>query len=231
MNNKDKAEEQIGPFVSAQLGSVIVRILLVIAILFGIGSLMSDVRLYDLGSKIITGKRLTQTEQWQAETLDRDMAYLAQTQKGLYFITGVLFLFWIYCVHGNLPALGARHLRFTSGWAVGWFLIPFMNLIRPYQVVQEIWKASNPFYTDDHSWKTTRSSPLIRWWWILFLMSIIPGNFATKVMSFEETQEVILGMLWVKIGSDGLYFLSAILAFRVVGSINARQKEKSKRFA
>ena len=40
-------------------------------------------------------------------------------------------------------ALGANNLKYTPKWAVGCFFVPFLNLVMPYQVVREIWKASN----------------------------------------------------------------------------------------
>ena len=223
-----KVEEQIRTFVSARVVTVFVTILLVITIFIDIATIMPDMSLLDLSFRVMEGKAVTQVE------VERINSKIIDSSKGLrnvYIFTGVVFFIWIYRVYGNLPALGARYLRFTPGWAVGWFFIPFMNLFRPYQVVQEIWKASNPFYADDHSWKTTRSSPLIRWWWILFLISTISGSFVAKVSGFEIEPKVFHQLARIKLISDGLDIVAAILAILVVRAINARQKEKSKRFA
>jgi len=224
-----KVEEQIRPFVSARVVAVFVTILFVITTFLDILKIMSiDLSLIDLSFRVMEGKAVTQVE---VEKINSGIIASSKVLRNVYIFTGVLFFIWIYRVHGNLPALGARHLRFTPGWAVGWFFIPFMNLFRPYQVVQEIWKASDPFYADDHTWKTTRSSPIIRWWWILFLMSTISGNFVAKVIGFEIEPKVFHQLARIKLISDGLDIVAAILAILVVRAINARQKEKSKRFA
>ncbi len=52
--------------------------------------------------------------------------------------TIVLFLIWIYRAFGNLSVLKARNLEFSPGWAVGWWFIPFANLVKPFQVVGEL---------------------------------------------------------------------------------------------
>lgn len=69
---------------------------------------------------------------------------IALLQLAAYLISGVFFLIWIYRVHRNLPALGVRRPRFSPRWAVGWFFVPILNLFRPYDVVRELWKESNP---------------------------------------------------------------------------------------
>ena len=50
-------------------------------------------------------------------------------------LTAVSFLAWIYRAHKNLRALGATDLKYSPGWAIGGFFIPFLNIVRPYQVV------------------------------------------------------------------------------------------------
>lgn len=45
--------------------------------------------------------------------------------------TAVAFLMWFHRTHKNLPGLGGRELKYTPGWAVGGFFVPFLNLVRP----------------------------------------------------------------------------------------------------
>jgi len=46
----------------------------------------------------------------------------------------VTFLVWFHRVDKNLSALGGRDLKYTPGWAMGGFFVPFLNLVRPSQV-------------------------------------------------------------------------------------------------
>ena len=58
--------------------------------------------------------------------------------------TVITFCLWTHRAARNLPALGARGLKYTPGWSVGWFFIPLAHLIMPYFVASEIWRESDP---------------------------------------------------------------------------------------
>ena len=69
-------------------------------------------------------------------------------QSGLGIVTGITFLKWIYRAYKNIQGFGAEGLRFSPGWAVGYYFIPILSLIRPVQVMSEIWRASD----DPRNW-------------------------------------------------------------------------------
>lgn len=52
--------------------------------------------------------------------------------------TITFFLIWEYRAFNNLSVLRARNLEFSPGWAVGWWFVPFANLVKPFQVVREL---------------------------------------------------------------------------------------------
>lgn len=93
--------------------------------------------------------------------------------------TIVVFLIWLYRVYSNLSPLKARDLEFTPGWAVGWWFIPFANLIKPYQAVAEAWRESDADYSEDLGFLTSSvENPWVFpiWWgsWIL-------GNIFSRI--------------------------------------------------
>jgi len=83
----------------------------------------------------------------------------------VFAVTATLFLTWIYQARANVRALGVRRPRFTRGWAVGAFLTPGLNLFRPYTIVAEIWRASDPTILDPLGWRGARVPRLLRLWW------------------------------------------------------------------
>lgn len=54
------------------------------------------------------------------------------------------FLTWAYRAQRNLPALGVSRPRFTPGWAIAWYFVPILSLIRPFQVMSETFAGSEP---------------------------------------------------------------------------------------
>src|SRR5688500_18010935 len=53
----------------------------------------------------------------------------------LFIAVVVFFLIWVYRAFNNLSALKPGNLEFSPGWAVGWWFIPFANLIKPFQAM------------------------------------------------------------------------------------------------
>ena len=94
--------------------------------------------------------------------------WLALVQALLFVATGIAFLMWLYQARVNIRSLGVRRPRFSSDWSYLAFLVPLINFFRPYQVVREIWQASDPGSLDPFNWKTAAVSRLVPLWWGLF---------------------------------------------------------------
>ena len=96
---------------------------------------------------------------------------------------------WIYRANLNALRLGGEGLRYSPGWAIGWFFIPVLNLWKPYQAFKEIWLASaNPKH-----WKSLTRPALLPVWWTLFLVSASVGQAALRAaIRAEELPELII---------------------------------------
>ena len=122
---------------------------------------------------LINGKDVTENE-----ILAGDMreGLISIFQILIYLIAGILFLVWVHRANKNLHYFEKPILRFTPGWAVGWFFVPFMNLYRPYQVIAEVAKASDPEVNPTFNRVENEPTPaIIKWWWALFLLSSFIG--------------------------------------------------------
>lgn len=160
------------PFVSGHTRAQWVAFLLIAGIvldLIAVGSVAAQIELL---SRAMAGQIITQAE---AAANDSRQQILAVLQGGVWFITAVLFLMWLHRAYRNLPTLGARHLKYSPGWAVGGFFVPILSLVRPFQVVRKIWQASDPNVLDDSAWQRAETSALVGWWWAFFLISLQSG--------------------------------------------------------
>jgi len=79
--------------------------------------------------------------------------------------TGMAFVTWLYQARVNIRALGMRRMRYGRDWCIWGFLTPVLNVFRPYQVVREIWKASDPTSLDPFQWKSLPTPWLVLLWW------------------------------------------------------------------
>jgi len=94
------------------------------------------------------------------------------------FVTAIITLIWFYRANKNIHIFGAKEVS-TPRMAVIWWFVPILQLWKPYEVAQQIWKASNPqiILSSGIEWKKSPSSYIIKIWWILGILSIFIGIF------------------------------------------------------
>ena len=116
-------------------------ILLALTILVNLAAIGSDANEISLLGRLDRGEFVSQDE---IDASDNRQAVFGALQFLVLIGAAIPFLMWVHRVARNARALGARDLRFSPGWAVGWYLVPIMQLFRPYQAMKEIWLASDP---------------------------------------------------------------------------------------
>jgi hypothetical protein len=86
----------------------------------------------------------------------------------VWFAVFIISLYWFYKATDNTHILGAKGI-FSPSMAVIWWFIPILNLWKPYQLVQQIWKASNPLtvLSNGTEWINSAGSNMVKLWWIL----------------------------------------------------------------
>jgi hypothetical protein len=197
---------------------------MVLTIVVDLVAVASDYAEIGLLKRAMEGLTVTEAE---ALANDQRQAVVGLIQLLVFIFTVTGYLMWIHRAHRNLPSLGARELRFTPGWAVGWFFVPIMNLFRPYQAVTEIWKASGPALNDGTSWKDIKTPPLIQWWWGFFILSNLVSSMAGRMaMSGGDKVSELLMASWAMLAADGLEIVGALFALLVVKDIDRRQEDK-----
>lgn len=140
--------------------------------------------------------------------------------------TVVLVLNWIHRANHNVRQLGAADMRFTPGWAVGWYFVPIAWFWKPYQVMREIWRASrNPSF-----WREQPVSALLPWWWVLWIVPFwgfdIVSTAAGRMLdeAGAETVEAVLGLAsWI------LDIPLILVLLGIIGGIHRMQTEHYRR--
>ena len=105
---------------------------------------------------------------------------------------GIMLLLpaWTLRANHNARQLGASGMKFAPEWAAGWYFLPPGLFWKPYQVMKEVWQAS----VDPTDWRDQRGSPLVGWWWALWLIASWGGllglAIATLVLEASDAQTV-----------------------------------------
>lgn len=183
-------------------------------------AIASGVAQRGLLSRLAAGGHLSPGE---AEANDARHGAIGRLQIVALVVTGVVWLFWLYRAYSNLGLSGTKQARFTPGWAVGYWFIPVVNLVRPYQIVVDLWQRSEQANARDSALGLPRPA-LVSWWWGVYLLSGFAGRvFAALVRQAKSVDELInatdVGMM-----VDAIGIVSALLAVMVVRGIDRRQQ-------
>jgi hypothetical protein len=143
------------------------------------------------------------------------------------------YLMWLYRTGLNCRYLTPM-MRLNPAFSVGSYFIPFINLFRPLQDMQEIWRVSgNP-----RSWMRDRGSILVGVWWVLTLATIglsleSSALFATAVKPSETVFAAWFFVIQksVQVGWYVIFIaLVALIIYRQVNSIRiARSSSRTRR--
>ena len=157
---------------------------------------------------------------------------VAETVLGLahllaYVVSVVFWCMWVHRTYRNLPALGAARLRWTPGWAVGFWFIPVVNLFRPYQVMSETWRASDPPYGAPTDWQALSAPALLAWWWAMHLLYMLAGGVTLYVGIRSEDFGVLLALARIELGIMALDVALRLVEIQIVKRFTARQERRA----
>jgi hypothetical protein len=137
--------------------------------------------------------------------------------------TGVVWLVWQFRVRRNLDSLGvSAKLRYSAGWNVGWWFIPFANLVMPCLTMLENDRESVP-----RPQAGRRTSVLVLSWWaallVQYVLYVVGGSIAqdtSATLSEHSARQVVGGFASLAM------IVAAGLAVAVVLRIDRNQESR-----
>ena len=125
---------------------------------------------------------------------------------------------WIFRAAWNVRHLGAKRLDISPGMAVGWYFVPFANLVMPFRAMREIWLASH----HPLDWREA-SVPVISVWWGLWLLSGLVNNIAMRAALSAETLQQLYHTEMISTGGYLLSVGASLMFMRVVQGVQRAQ--------
>jgi hypothetical protein len=138
--------------------------------------------------------------------------------------TVIAFLRWLAPAYRALPSFGATP-RFTPGWALGAWFVPILNLWRPKQIVNDVWRASDPEAAPPRApadWPQRPVPALFAWWWAAWLVASLVAARAALFSTQSKSAPALERAASLMVASDVLDAVAAVLAILVVRRITAR---------
>jgi hypothetical protein len=202
------------------------RLARVLGILFVLGAAVGWVAAgYDLGEvrAIRRGAALDATAALAHAAAGERIA-VAQIAAAV--LIAAAFVPWLYQARANVRALGARRLRFGREWTYLAFVIPVLNTYRPYQIVSEVWRGSDPESVDPIGWQRLQTATFVLAWWVGLVGWVACTALAAILFRFAHGVEQIQTAHALQLAGDVGAAVSASLGYFVVARIAAAQDAK-----
>lgn len=150
-----------------------------------------------------------------------------------YLFSGIIFLVWLFRIYKNLESLRTDPIEFSPGWAVGWWFIPLLNFVKPFQVVRDAWLESDPkvnLEADLFSRIKGGGPNFLTVWWAFWIFGLLLSNVSPRLIDAANTDSFALSGYFYSL--QGIVWTAGgILAINVIRDISNRQDERSRNVA
>jgi hypothetical protein len=146
---------------------------------------------------------VTRAELVQADDRYRFAARLALV---MILVTATVFITWQYRTVRRLAPLRPIAFRHGPGWAIGGWFVPVLNLVRPKQMIDDAWLAT------DLGWEHSDRPPTaFHLWWAAWLLANLVDQIAARWFERSSVTGLLDADRTAAIG-DGLTVVAAALA-------------------
>lgn len=140
---------------------------------------------------------------------------------------GLALLRWIGACydysHTRLRASNFSEIKWkTWGW-----IIPIMNLFKPYQVLNEIYKIGSSIHPYGEEWKRASSSSLLLGWWIFWIIThVFMSGIANAITSIPHYDDLNINQIitshHLSIAFSMLSIIISSFWFIVIGNLTRK---------
>ena len=134
--------------------------------------------------------------------------------------TCIVTMTWLYQAYGSREADPA-HLPFKRWWTIGGWLIPFICLVRPFQLIRDLHRATASAQPEGQPDASVKCPTRFRWWWACWLI----GNWLSNSAFMYAKDEPSVSELRTAVSQDlvieVIMIAAALLFIGVVRSISS----------
>ena len=107
---------------------------------------------------------------------------VALVQLPMFIVTAVFFIRWYHYAYSNVAAITGRPTTHDPKWT-GWgFAVPFLNVVRPQQIMRETWDTMVQHWITESGGSAAKvPGDRVNLWWALFVLMSISGYFAARL--------------------------------------------------
>ena len=130
----------------------------------------------------------------------------------LLFATIFVWLIWEFFIHDLIARTAGSPLRFGRWASVGWWFVPFANLLMPYRVMQELWNKTDGLTSGSEDRRLLR-------WWVPWDAQVVLLYVMLFLGSSEPSIDRSIVLHAVAIASELLFIVCTLPAITVVHAL------------
>ncbi len=154
--------------------------------------------------------------------LDIFTAVIASGYAAVYFGTIIICAFWVYRSARNAQNIMPTDDRISPGMCVAWYIVPIMNLWKPYQGMKHIWNSRAGA-------EGVLDSPLptnAKLWWGAWVITTLLGNFSLRLSGQSDLGSLIT-LETVNLTAGPFSIAAAILFAGLIREITDMQEQNA----
>jgi hypothetical protein len=186
--------------------------LLLVLDVVAVGSSMLEVDLLD---QLAAGENVSDAK---LDANDTRQAMIGLGQSALGLACAITFISWLHRAYSNMEAISPPYRRFDTGWSIGAWFVPFLNLWRPKQIVNDVWNSGTP---------VKNPPPWLMLWWIGWLVSNVLGRIAFPGLDPDASLAELRSDSVNYMIADGFDVAVLALAIVVIRVLTKRQEAKA----
>lgn len=136
----------------------------------------------------------------------------------------IFFIRWFRRAYYNLHTLDGfgNRPRFEEGWAAGGWFVPFMNLIRPYRIMMEIWESNERRANNASS---PASVTMVGWWWAVWIIYNVVGNIANRLELKSTDIDTAKAANVMDVISNVFGVIALVLVIKIISVVSTWERQ------
>lgn len=141
--------------------------------------------------------------------------------------SAVQFVFWLWRARGNAEALHRAAHRRDRRWIIGGWFCPAVNLWVPYQIVRDIWEASDP-RTPYYRYELGKNLGAARvvWWWLCWLIAQAAHGYVLVAAFTAPSTDFLRQRALAESVAAGASLLAAVVIIQLIFEISGWQSRE-----
>jgi hypothetical protein len=138
----------------------------------------------------------------------------------------IMFVMWFRRAYENLNRIGKYGTQTSDSMAFWGFVIPILNLFKPYQMMKEVWHKTQQTTRDiNDEYEHSQSAGFILIWWLCFVVLRFVNQISVRMNLKAETYEDFASNTSFDMFASILDIVCALLTIYMIKKVAVKEKD------